>query len=60
MYDTIFVENLARIITLMSYCFLLKLSENTVMFVSLKIVSVIEMVAYWLNEAIDCELSCKS
>ena len=46
MYDTIFVENLARIITLISYCFLLKLAENMVMFLSVKIVSVMEMVAY--------------
>lgn len=60
MYDTIFVENLARIITLISYCFLLKLVENMVMFLSLKIVSVMEMVAYWMIEAIDCEPSCKS
>lgn len=52
MYDTIFVENLARIITLISYCFLLKLVENMVMFLSLKIVSVMEMVAYWMRQMI--------
>ena len=46
MYDTVFVENMARIITLISYSFLFKLAENMVMFLSVKIVSVMEMVAY--------------
>ena len=52
MYDTVFVENMARIITLISYSFLFKLAENMVMFLSVKIVSVMEMVAYWMRQLI--------